>query len=272
VPKSLEGINNEYDLNLSLVVYMRLQESLQFYTRNKQNIAQPSVSLEHFLKTFDKGSKSFRRVLQHGVVNKLKISSLNTVESFFRITDARKPDDTILRLIWGEWNSTLYSNRCRDFLFKVRNNILGLNARVCNFVPNIEAECTLCHCNKEPRPVNSETCLHLFLLCPVTEKYRTETERQFFPEIRNGTQEDKKDFWLLGKMPGQSGFNNFIRCMVNLANFSIWEAKLRKEIIPVSTFIADLKYGTYKVLCNRYIRDSKHKDNFFVCRLPFDPP
>ncbi len=60
--------------------------------------------------------------------------------------------------------------------------------------------------------------------------------------------------------------------MVNIANFIIWEIKLKQEKCPISTFIGDLSYATYKILNCRYIQESKHNDNFFVCRLSFDPP
>jgi hypothetical protein len=60
--KTLHSVNLEYDLNLSLVTYMRLHEALAFYSRQYDNNEGPSQSLQFFIKTFDKGSKPFRRI------------------------------------------------------------------------------------------------------------------------------------------------------------------------------------------------------------------
>jgi hypothetical protein len=172
--KTLDEINREYDLDFTLVDYMRINGSLQFSTirqREREREATAPQSLEFFLKSLEKGSKPFSRVLQNAEIERLDINTLNTVVTFVEITGTVKPTELILKNCWGEWNKFYYSNKMREFLYKFRNNILGLNSRVCKFAPEIKAECTLCIINKEATPIQSETFLHLFFNCVYSEKY-----------------------------------------------------------------------------------------------------
>ncbi len=236
VSKTLDEINREYDLDFTLVDYMRINGSLQFSTirqreRERERESTAPQSLEFFLKSFEKGSKPFRRILQNAEIERLNISTLNTVATFVDITNTIKPTESILKNCWGEWNKFYYSNKMREFLYKFRNNILGLNSRVCKFVPEIEAECTLCIINKEAMPIQSETFLHVFFNCVYSEKYRNKVENELFPEMRNASNDDKKSFWLFGIMPQMNKPNIFISCIVSTTNYMIWEMKLRKDTV-----------------------------------------
>jgi hypothetical protein len=120
---------------------MRLNEAIQFDVDGRRNNEPlPTQSLEFFLKSFEKGSRPFRRILRYKEDSKLKINKLNTVKTFFEIVGIQISDDDILRFCWGEWQKNYYGNRCKEFLYKFRNNILGTNQRVNKFVPGIEAE------------------------------------------------------------------------------------------------------------------------------------
>jgi hypothetical protein len=192
--KTLDELNREYELNFTLVTYMRLHEALQFAVKFRNEVPSTVQSLDFFLKSFDKGSKPFRKILHRKDVKKWKIANLNTVNTFLSLINIKKPSDGILKSCWGEWNITFFSNRSREFLIKFRNNILGLNSRVCKFVPGIESECSLCVCNKEPLPIQSETFIHLFFECSHSDRYRTLTESRLFPELRHAGEIDRKKF------------------------------------------------------------------------------
>jgi hypothetical protein len=121
-------------------------------------------------------------------------------------------------------------------------------------------------------PINSESFVHLFFNCHVNEKYRIKIESTLFPEILNNNDVIRRDFWFLGKMPGDRNFNPFISALVNVVNHLIWEMKLRKELQPVSVFYEDFKYAVHKLLKVKYLREAKQNDISFVCRHTFDPP
>jgi hypothetical protein len=272
--KTLDELNREYDLNFSLVTYMRIHEALQFAALKLENDEASTVqSLGFFLKSFDRGSKPFRKILQKNEVKKWKIANLNMVNTFLNLTAILKPSDSILKSCWGEWNSTFYTNRMREFLFKFRNNILGLNSRVCKFVPGIESECSLCVCNKEPLPIQSETFIHLFFECSHSDRYRTLIENRFFPELGQAEVVDRKKFWFLALLPGMEKSNAFISSIVSLVHYLTWECKLRKEYSPVGTFFENMEGEVKKMLMlSKVLRTERSKLNFFVCRHFSDPP
>jgi hypothetical protein len=272
--KSLDEINREFQVNFTLVTYMRLHEALQF-AKNKfdKNLNGTTKSMDFFLKSFEKGSKPFRRILQHEEVKSWKIEGLNTVKTFCEITVLVQPNKDILRSCWGEWNRNYYSNRCREFLYKFRNNILVLNSRVCKFAQNIDAECSLCISNKEQRPIQSETFIHVFFECTHTNKYRTDVINRLLPELLNSSSDDRRRFWFFATLPGMEKNNDFISTVVNIVNFHIWECKLRKENLPVGIFFENLTYSIRKALkLSKYLRTELQKANFFVCRHFSDPP
>jgi hypothetical protein len=276
--KTLEEVNQQYDLDFTLVDYMRIHESLEFSVRKiRDDMANadpvPPQSLDFFIKSFEKGSKPFRRFLQHGELKKLKINRLNTVLTFVEITGTNKPADTILRSCWGEWSKMFYSNRCREFLFKFRNNILGINTRVSKFVPGINAECSICIASREPLPIHSETFEHVFFNCAHSGKYRAKIEQSLFPELGLATDLEKKSFWFYGLLPTMQKSNMFISCIVNITNNLIWEIKLRKTVIPVSIFYEDLKMQVSRTLkMSSKLREAKNAEPFFACRHTYDPP
>jgi hypothetical protein len=271
-PKSLHQVNADQGLDFNLADYLRIHEALRFYAENKDDSAVPAQSLEFFMKSFEKGSKPFRRILQNAEIEKVRLSNVNTVKTFFSLIDSNIPEEGILKILLGDWNSGFYSNRCREFLYKFRNNTLGLNARVCKFVNTVDAECTFCCLANEPRPVNSETFSHLFFLCPTSDKYRKAAEEKFFPEIFNAGSDVRRSFWFTGKVPEIREYNPFVSATVNVLNHAIWELKLKKELVPVSIFIEDFIYTASKLTGNKYLRESKAKSNLLVCRHEFRPP
>jgi hypothetical protein len=158
------------------------------------------------MKTFTKGSRPYRRILENFLNSKETLPQNNSVATFFGLLGTEILNETILKHCWGMWNNTYFINTQREFLYKYFNNILGLNARVSKFIAGYSAECTFCVASKEPLPINSEGFLHLFFECPYGSKYRNMAEREFFPEIVARSEENKKVFWLLGLVPDGVGF------------------------------------------------------------------
>jgi hypothetical protein len=271
-PKSLHQINVELGLDFSLAEYLRIHEALGVFSENKPDNDILPQSLEFFLKSFEKGSKPFRRILMNADIDKVKMRNVNTVKTFFTLTDIQIPEEKVLKFLWADWNCGFYTNRCREFLYKFRNNILGINARVCKFVNTVDAECTLCCINKEPLPVIAESFVHLFFYCPAADRYRTGIENKYFPEIANAAEDIRKNFWFIGKTPGNAEFNPFVSALVNVVNHAIWELKLKKDLVPVSTFLEDFSYAAYKLSGNKFLRESRDKSNLLVCRHEFRPP
>jgi len=272
--KLLEVLNEEYDVNFSLVTYMRVHGALQFY-KNKIGVTEPAPeqSLEFFLRSFKKGSKPFRRILEYREFSGLKIAELNLVTTFVTITGCERPNTTILRKCWGEWNNSFLPNIIREFLYKFRSNSLGLNSRVQHFVPNHDSRCTLClTANQHNGPFEQETFLHVFFTCPVTSTYRNAIIEELFPEILPCTEQIKKQFWFFGEWHDNT-YNSLVGSTVSLVNFAIWKMKLKKELYPVSSFKGEICSGIFKIIkLSSKIRDAKNAANFHICRREFHPP
>jgi hypothetical protein len=125
----------------------------------------------------------------------------------------------------------------------------------------------------EPRPIPSESFIHVFFYCPHSSKYRDIVEKKLFPELGNGGELVRKKFWLTAILPGMAKNNSFLSAIVSLTNFFIWESKLRKECTPVGTMYENVLEGIKKALkMSSLLRTEKDKINFFVCRHISDPP
>jgi len=249
---------------------MRLYEALQFYITKKNNDdPAPDQSVQAFIKTFSRGSGPYRRILEYSEVKKVNIVQNNSVKKFFEFVGTPVLDETIVRHCWSAWNNTYFGNQHREFLFKYFNNILGLNARVTNFVANFNADCSICVANKEPLPMQAESFTHLFFDCYHSSKYRKMAENEFFPEMLNETDEKKRIFWLLGIIPHNGSYvcNRFMQSAVLTINYLIWKAKLSKVVLPLSIFKSDFEFMCRCLLLKSgKLREAKTNAHFFLCR------
>ena len=91
-----------------------------------------------------KGSKKIRKILEKEEIELAQPGSLRIVESFARITATQVPNDEALEKILSVWNMFCFSNDFREFLFKQRNNTLGVGARVGHFDETADERCTFC--------------------------------------------------------------------------------------------------------------------------------
>jgi hypothetical protein len=87
--------------------------------------------------------------------------------------------------------------KVRDFIYKFRNNILGINTRVSHFANNVSRRCTFCALANE-RNIVDETFSHLFYECLHTNK----TIKAFLQKYMNGygplTDTDLRKFLFTG--------------------------------------------------------------------------
>jgi hypothetical protein len=270
-PKSLHQINLDSGVEFDLNCYMRVHESLQFYVTNRRDDEPvPDQSVGFFLKTFTKGSRPYRRILEYNINSKENLTQNNTVATFFRLLNTEVFDETLLKKSWGMWNNTFFLNTQREFLFKYFNNILGINARVSKFVAGHPSECTFCVTSGEPLPINTEGFVHLFFDCQHSEKYRSMAEAEFFPEIAGENEQKRKIFWILGLVPDGNGYksNLFMQSTVLTFNFLLWKMKLGKTMVPVSIFKSDFIYKSRCLLFKSVkLREARTNDHFFCAGI-----
>jgi hypothetical protein len=268
--KTLDQLCDDSGVNFSLVTYMRIHEALQFYVLSRRNDEpSPDQSVATFIKSFSRGSGPYRRIIESSEVNKIKMTENNSVKKFFEFVGIPVLEEPVLKHCWSAWNHTYFSNQQREFLFKFFNNILGINARVTHFVQNYSAECSICTAHNEPRPVQAETFTHIFFDCSYSSRYRSMAENEFFPEIAQENEQNRRIFWLLGIIPHNGTYvcNQFMQSAVFTINYLIWKAKLNKTRVPVSILKSDFIFMCRCLLrISVKLREAKTNAHFFLCR------
>jgi hypothetical protein len=96
--KRLDEINENLNLNISLVTYMRLGEVLNRRCRKLTANPPPNPLLPYFLGS-NKGSKNLRRILYNADKTKkrFKISTQRNVTTFFRLIEIPVPAEHLLK-------------------------------------------------------------------------------------------------------------------------------------------------------------------------------
>jgi hypothetical protein len=172
------------------------------YLANKNILATDavSISLENFITRFKKGSRPFRRAISQRRESKIRCRNLTSAKTFFRLINIELPDEITLKNLYIQWGNNLLTNKTREFVFKFRTNLLGLNTRVSHFNRNISRNCTFCslsHINPAP----DEEFLHLFFDCPCTRNVLENFFTNFLPELQMGNDIKKKKFFFYGMEP-----------------------------------------------------------------------
>ena len=187
-------------------------------------------SLLHFLNKLKKGSKKIRTVLDREAIDQSQPENLVIVESFARITNTTVPNVDCLKKSLSSWNSFCFTSDFREFLFKQRNNTLGIGARVAHFDENADERCTFCRIlYQETR--QHEDFIHLFRTCPITTGLLQNIFRRF---------------QILIQAPGPDPDNNFdnmfwygidgtehsqaLQVFFDIFRYCLWKFKTRRRL------------------------------------------
>jgi len=106
---------------------------------------------------------------------------------------------------------------------------------------------------------------HLFFECDATKDRQSALVRKYFPEILPMTENEKLQFWMIGRVKNKLNF--FTLFSVLAFQFLIWQMKLRKELKYFSTLEQNWLYmldTTFKQ--SKKIRDARLQINYSICR------
>jgi exonuclease III len=240
-PKSIDDLTLDTGIPFSLVTYMRIHESLQFFiSRNRnRNTDGTQKSIENFLGPLKGVAKKIRKVLDSDCRRK-EPGQLQTVKTFFRLTDLTIPQANLSKLL-GCWNISHLPNKIRDFIFRFLNNSLPLNTRLSHFVININRQCTFCVINNAQAP-SDETFLHLFSSCETTVIIHNWFLNRYFPGTGTAlSAEERKKFFFGGGLPGKR-YSIFAIVIPLLIQFLIWEMKIQKRTLSPLTLNNDFEF------------------------------
>jgi hypothetical protein len=119
----------------------------------------------------------------------------NTLKKLIGLVGAGISDPgTEFRFLNTRWRFFGMANKLSEFIFKLTNNLLGLNSRVHHFNRFVDEGCIFCTLNKL-LPVPRETFIHLFFDCPETPKTLTGFEHEYLQDLNLNTVTERKQFW-----------------------------------------------------------------------------
>jgi hypothetical protein len=214
-----------------------------------------SDSIQNFCMRIRRGSKKFRNILEGPLV--LSIST-NT-KKFSDLIDCVINLDSSVKLN-SMWTKNFLDNSTRTFLFKLQNNLLGLNSRVAHFVRQHSPLCTFCSLMRSPED-HPESTRHLFFDCTYTENVLL----PFYSWIlRTPVELGIKDFFV--GFSFECSNKNLVMDLINIITKKyIWDCKLRFNIPNIDDLKA-MFIKNYSFWYKNYqkIRDYTDKSDIFV--------
>jgi hypothetical protein len=209
--------------NVNVRAYARLKSGYKCAKEkfSKRSIVAEKVSLDDFFGQIKKGSRKFRKVLYNNSNCKNK-SLTRQNRTYTALLDLPAPDPTVAKSFNVAWYNVTYDIEFRVFLFKLYNNILGLNARVAHFNDNTDPVCTFCK-KRKIFPAPRETFSHMFWYCPVTNEIIHNFERDFL-----NFRITKENFFV-NQLENASPPCRLIQHTFNLFKFILWKFKLKKR-------------------------------------------
>jgi len=158
------------------------------------------------------------------------------------------------------WYQPFYDTSMKTFLFKLHNNLLGLNSRVAHFVRNHPRTCTFCDLARVGDD-NTENTKHLFFYCGIIE----ENIQLLFKWILGNNEIIGYRDYFLGYRFENLNKQKVLDIALNIVKKNIWDCKLRYCIptleILKSNFLDEIK----KMYANsKKVRDFIRKSELFV--------
>jgi hypothetical protein len=186
--------------------------------------------VEDFLKSFKKGSKKFRDVIDRSVYDSIDVTDSTAITTFCNVTGLEKPSKLIAEYFLGSWNQTFLDNDLREFIFKCRFNLLRTNDRLSHINTSIDQNCFLCKCLFITTP-HRETFEHLFKSCPVMSNLISGVIRKLRIDISNLTHNFGQLYWF-GNKDGELDKGTLL--FFDILRYHVWCCKLRKTFPTVS--------------------------------------
>jgi hypothetical protein len=202
-------------------------------------------------------------------------------------------EETQLEKLNSEWAVPVYPMRLRDFIYKFRNNLLGLNTRVSHFNRNIQRGCTFCTAERRvgagrggpapmpvpvpvpapdpvPNPhVPDETFEHLFFNCVHTRNALDGFFPRYFDAEDFPSEASKKKFLFTGTNCDTDKIDNFFLSTVAISlMFYIWECKLQKRLPTTESMANDIFYNIENIrrASSTLKAHMAKKNNLLLCR------
>ena len=226
-------IERKIGATLKLESYNSLKKNFTILIKRFYKTNQKSIPLKTTLMLEKKGSRRYRNILENECSKKTP-KKIIQAQTFFNSINYTLPfstfEETRIKSMFSSWSKIYYNNQQKTFLFKMYNNILGLNIRVSKFNREISPECTFCTIEKR-HPTEREHFIHLFYYCPTTASILA----KWFGKYSTSPVPPVEVFFV-GNIHKNKDQNNSAQFVYETLQFTIWQFKLLKKIPSFTTF------------------------------------
>jgi hypothetical protein len=271
---TIDGTNfvtlNEFSVSKNIALDMNTFEQIKLYIREswllikKFSNTEIETDLGTFLSRFKRGSKPFRKTLDTVDVLMIENKANRRNNTFFDLLNMQKPDNKILKILNGQWALSYYPVSLREFIFKFRNNILGLNTRVSHFNNNVGRGCTFCAKAGSPN-VPDENFLHLFFNCTHTKLVIDGLFTRYLDHDLRDIEGQKKILFT-GMGPDFNEPNIFLLTIMSIALHFIWQCKLQKKLPTLEGMLNDIFFIAESILKTSNVVLNAMNLNLPLCR------
>jgi hypothetical protein len=247
--KNLDNLNNVFQTTFNRESYVEIKKVVEtsLYVINRDRTLLENVrftSLIDFVRRFKQGSCNFRKIMEVASYGKMNNANNNKIKTYFRLIEHEKLPDQELKKFSGEWMKIHYPMKVRDFVFKFRNNLLGINTRVSHFAHNVNRGCTFCSISNGGVNTPDETFLHLFFVCPHVKKVLGDFMTNYMFDYGPLTDTQLKKFIFTGTNVITDKIDNaFISAISITICFYLWECKLQKKLPVLAGLTNELFYS-----------------------------
>jgi hypothetical protein len=230
-------------LPISMLTWFRLQlmanNAIRSYTRIDNN-KKKTILIENFLGNIKKGSKKFRIILDKKPDLDADPHNLRIVTTFMELTNTINQSERALKRCLGSWNHVYFDNNIREFLFKFRNNQLGLNNRINAFDPTHDPRCNFCKI-RDNTTRTRDSFIHLFYQCQTTNSLLRHLLNLFEPVPDMNTNMFYNMYWY-GCYDENPTWEFTLNIVFDVFRFLVFKHKLRRKIPNSLQFINELKF------------------------------
>ena len=198
--------------------------------------------------------------------------NLRCVNTLAQLTDTEIPPSHLLNNCLSLWNNVWINNDMRNFMFKFRNNDLGLNNRLNAFDATVDPRCTFCRII-DPDSTMRDGLNHAFFECPTARTLlrTTITKCEPVPDIdsRNFrqlfwygtevTEDEAEDGQLFpnANLPGLLIFETF--------RYTLWKFRLRRKVPNPAMLNREFDFALNLItIKSKKLRDSVASSNLLA--------
>jgi len=192
------------------------------------------------MQRFKKGSKIIRKIFEDNNSLENGLANLRIVNTFYELTNTANQSTNTLKRCLGIWSKSFFENSIREFLFKLRNNQLGLNNRINAFDNNHDPRCNFCRI-RDSNTVIRDSFKHVFYFCPTTNLLLTRLVNLLEPAPAMDTNQFFNMYWY-GCFDDNPNWEFTTNIVFDIFRFLIYKFKLRKKIPNSEQFFTEYKF------------------------------